>query len=99
MGILEGSRMLVSPPIYISSNGDCWRLVTDEASHRVLVRHEANAASGGRVTDMDASAFLQMGGSGPEFVAVRAALEQAGDGRQHGGGAGVRLCDRALSPG
>ncbi len=67
--------MLVSPPLYSSSNGDRWRLVTDEATRRVLVRHEANAASGGRVTDMEAADFLRIAGAGPEHVAVRAAIE------------------------
>lgn len=67
--------MLVSPPLYSSSNGDRWRLVTDEATRRVLVRHEANAASGGRVTDMEAADFLRIAGPGPEHVAVRAAIE------------------------
>ena len=67
--------MLVSPPLYSSSNGDRWRLVTDEATRRVLVRHEANAASGGRVTDMEAADFLRIAGPGPEHVAIRAAIE------------------------
>jgi hypothetical protein len=36
--------------IYRSANGDRWLLMTDTASGRKFVRHEANQSSGGRVT-------------------------------------------------
>jgi hypothetical protein len=58
-------------PIYRSANGDCWSLMADIASCRKFVRHEANPSSGGHVTDTDVEAFLAIGGSGPEFVALR----------------------------
>ena len=67
---------MTSPPelLYDSANGDRWLLVRD-AGDRVLVRHEANPASGGRVTETEATVFLQRGGPGPEHAAVRAALD------------------------
>jgi hypothetical protein len=57
--------------LYRSGNGDCWSLMTDAASGRRFVRHEANPSSGGHVTDTDVEAFLAIRGSGPEFVALR----------------------------
>lgn len=57
--------------LYRSSNGDCWRLISDAASGRTFVRHEPNVASGGRITETDVEEFLEIGGSGPEFVALR----------------------------
>jgi hypothetical protein len=46
--------------------GDRWQLVRDSETGRVFVRHEANRASGGRVTDVEIGAFLGAGGLGPE---------------------------------
>jgi hypothetical protein len=57
--------------IYRSANGDRWLLMTDTGSGRTFVRHEANRSSGGRVTDTDVEDFLDIGGSGPEFSALR----------------------------
>ena len=51
--------------LYRSANGDRWLLVRDD-SGRVFVRHEANAASGGTVTDSEIAEFLTQGGLGPE---------------------------------
>jgi hypothetical protein len=51
--------------LYRSANGDRWSLVR-ELSGRVFIRHEANAPSGGRVSDLDVGAFLSQGGHGPE---------------------------------
>lgn len=48
-----------------SANGDRWSLVTDTASGRKVVRHEANQSSGGHVTDTEVDDFLAVGGSGP----------------------------------
>lgn len=66
--------------IYRSQNGDAWRLVRDTASGRVLVRHEANASSGGRITDMGVEEFLSQGGSGPEYVALRRLMAEPANG-------------------
>ncbi len=63
--------------IYKSENGDCWRLIQDTPSGRVLVRHEANLSSGGHVTDMDVEEFLSRGGSGPEHVALQSLLKKS----------------------
>jgi hypothetical protein len=52
--------------LYQSANGDRWCLVHDSAGGRVFVRHEPNLASGGRISDIDISAFLGQGGQGPE---------------------------------
>ena len=51
--------------LYRSANGDRWLLVRDDSS-RVFVRHEANPASGGTVTDSEIAEFLTQGGLGPE---------------------------------
>ncbi|HYE48611.1 MAG TPA: hypothetical protein VEB20_03400 [Azospirillaceae bacterium] len=51
--------------LYRSANGDCWHLVLDATAGRVFVRHEANPASGGQVTDIEVAAFLAAG-QGPE---------------------------------
>ena len=62
--------------IYRSSNGDRWRLVNDTTTKRVFVRHEANPASGGSVTDTDIDDFLSVGGSGPEYAALQRLLDR-----------------------
>jgi hypothetical protein len=66
--------------IYRSANGDRWLLMTDIASGRRVVRHEGNQSSGGRVTDMDVEDFLNIGGSGPEFSALRNLIGQTSEG-------------------
>ncbi len=50
--------------VYKSSNGDRWHLARDGG--RLFVRHEANLASGGRVSDIDIAAFLAGGEDRPE---------------------------------
>jgi hypothetical protein len=65
--------------IYRSANGDCWSLMTDRVSGRKFVRHEANPSSGGHLTDTDVEGFLAIGGSGPEFVALRDMLTPSSD--------------------
>jgi hypothetical protein len=67
-------------PIYRSANGDRWSLMTDTASGRKFVRHEANQSSGGHVTDTDVDDFLAVAGSGPEFAALRNLIGQTSDG-------------------
>jgi catechol 2,3-dioxygenase-like lactoylglutathione lyase family enzyme len=65
--------------IYRSANGDRWTLIRDTNSGRRLVRHEANPSSGGKVTETDVEAFLSIGGSGPEFAALRRLLDRPTD--------------------
>jgi hypothetical protein len=57
---------ILSRQLYRSSNGDRWLLVRDPAAGRVFVRHEANLASGGQITDAEIGNFLTEGGTGPE---------------------------------
>ena len=52
--------------LYRIANGDCWRLVSDPGSGWVFVRHEPNASSGGRASDIEVGDFLVRGGRGPE---------------------------------
>jgi hypothetical protein len=52
--------------LYRSPNGDQWHLVREAETGRVLVRHKANASSGGRVTEIDIGTFLGPGAQGPE---------------------------------
>jgi hypothetical protein len=52
--------------LYRSPNGDQWHLVREAETGRVLVRHEANPSSGGRVTEFDIGTFLGAGARGPE---------------------------------
>lgn len=66
--------MLSSTDIYRSQNGDIWRLIRDDESGKVTVRHEANPSSGGHITDMSIAAFLSRDGSGPEYAAARELL-------------------------
>jgi hypothetical protein len=60
--------------LYRSSNGDTWSLVRDPATGSAFVRHQANAPSGGQVTDVDLGAFL----SGPESPEHEALLRTIG---------------------
>jgi hypothetical protein len=55
--------------LYRSPNGDSWFLVRDPATGSAFVRHQANAPSGGQVTDIDLGAFLSGPGS-PEHEAL-----------------------------
>jgi hypothetical protein len=56
--------------IYSSPNGDRWLLASDSDSGRVFIKHEANASSGGQVTDSDIGAFLTRGPRNPEHQAL-----------------------------
>ena len=60
--------------IYRSQNGDVWHLLREAPSARVLVRHTANAGSGGRVTDLPVEDFLAINDAGLEHVALRTLL-------------------------
>ncbi len=56
--------------LHVSSNGDHWFLVCDPTDGRSFIRHEANPASGGHVTDIGLSAFLAADRGGPEHGAL-----------------------------
>jgi hypothetical protein len=57
--------------LYSSSNGDRWLLCRDRDTDRVFVRHEPNAPSGGRVSDIDIGTFLSRGPLNPEHQALQ----------------------------
>ena len=52
--------------LYNSANGDSWDLVRESGSGRVFVRHEPNASSGGRASEIEVGRFLTQGGHGPQ---------------------------------
>jgi hypothetical protein len=52
--------------LYSSANGDRWYLVRDLGSGGVFIRHEPNAPSGGRTSNIGIGEFLTPGGHGPE---------------------------------
>lgn len=74
LGAMEKAAPMVRE-IYRSSNGDRWQLIRNEAGHR-FVRHEANASSGGNVTDTELGAFLSSHGAGPETEVLRRMLRE-----------------------
>jgi hypothetical protein len=53
----------------VSANGDTWCLARDPATGKAFVRHQANAPSGGQVTDIGLGAFLS-GPRNPEYEAL-----------------------------
>jgi len=55
--------------LYRSPNGDTWFLARDPETGLAFVRHQANAPSGGQVTDIELGAFLSASGS-PEHEAL-----------------------------
>jgi hypothetical protein len=56
--------------LYGSPNGDGWFLGRDPATEEVFVRHEPNAPSGGRPSDIEIGAFLSRGQRNPEHQAL-----------------------------
>lgn len=65
---------------YSSSNGDRWQLVTDAESGQHMVRHEPNASSGGRASEVEVPEFLSRSGNTPQGEALRALLDEKGQG-------------------
>jgi hypothetical protein len=59
--------------LYRSPNGDTWFLARDPATGTAFVRHQANAPSGGHVTDIELGAFLS-GPQNPEREALLRAI-------------------------
>jgi hypothetical protein len=55
--------------LYRSPNGDTWFLARHPATGTAFVRHQANAPSGGHVTDIELGAFLS-GPRNPEHEAL-----------------------------
>ncbi|WP_375410976.1 hypothetical protein [uncultured Methylobacterium sp.] len=57
--------------LYASPNGDRWHLVRATDGGDVFVRHTANEASGGHVTDVAIPVFLGHDRHGPEHQELR----------------------------
>jgi hypothetical protein len=64
-----GPQRAETRQLYRSPNGDIWFLARDPATGSAFVRHQANAPSGGQVTDIELGAFLS-GPGGPEHEAL-----------------------------
>lgn len=62
--------------IHNSENGDRWMLIQEFGSSHAIVRHAANPASGGQITDTPTDKFLSRGHSGPEHAALRRILAE-----------------------
>jgi hypothetical protein len=60
--------------LYRSPNGDAWFLARHPTTGLAFVRHQANASSGGQVTDFEIGAFL----SGPRHPEQDALLRLIG---------------------
>jgi hypothetical protein len=56
--------------LYASSNGDRWSLVRDAVNQEVCVKHEPNAASGGKPSYIPIGEFLRHAAHGPEHTAL-----------------------------
>jgi hypothetical protein len=70
------AMILSATQIYASSNGDRWTLLFDRGSGGLIVQHEANPSSGGKLTRESVEAFLAHEGPGPEYTALKALLRQ-----------------------
>jgi hypothetical protein len=64
-----GPQRAETRQLYRSPNGDSWFLARDPATGSAFVRHQANAPSGGQVTDIELGAFLS-GPRNPEHDAL-----------------------------
>jgi hypothetical protein len=56
--------------LYSSPNGDKWLLSRDPTTGNVFVRHQANAPSGGKRTDIEIGKFLSGEQRNPEHQAL-----------------------------
>jgi hypothetical protein len=67
--------------LYNSPNGDRWFLCRDPSTGEVFVRHEPNAPSGGRASDVAIGPFLSRGERNPEHQALLRLIGTLLDGR------------------
>jgi hypothetical protein len=65
--------------LYNSPNGDRWTLCRN-AAEKLVVCHQPNQGSGGHASETDVNVFLSFGGHGPEYQALKKALEVYGKG-------------------
>jgi hypothetical protein len=73
-GAALGPQRAEMRQLYRSRNGDTWFLARDPVTGSAFVRHQANAPSGGQVTDIELGAFL----SGPQSPEHEALLRLVG---------------------
>jgi hypothetical protein len=64
--------------IYASPNGDRWFLSQDAAGEFVVI-HQANVASGGRVSTVTLRTFLRIDEQSPQNQALRALIQELVD--------------------
>ena len=64
--------------LYTSSSGDRWFLCRN-GDEQIFVMHEPNAASGGKPSQSDLSAFLASENRGPEHQALRSLIGELVD--------------------
>lgn len=57
---------MLTRQLYASPDGDRWDLMRSREGGLAFVRHSANEASGGTVTDIDLGSFLALGPDNPE---------------------------------
>ena len=76
---LEASRIPEPVEFAVSSNGDTWLLCPAEGDSPALVEHRANAPSGGAITRISVTAFLEERPAGPQHDALRALLRGQAD--------------------
>src|SRR3954451_17576852 len=69
--VSEGARPSPEQVVYRSSNGDCWHLVREPGSERMLVRHQPNRASGGSSSLICVEDFLAEGHSPQQEALLR----------------------------
>jgi hypothetical protein len=66
----------VGRAFYESSNGDRWLVVRDGESGDIFVRHEPNAASGGRPADTEFASFMDRYSETPQAKALRELIDR-----------------------
>jgi hypothetical protein len=81
--VSQEAGTLSEQELYRSSNGDCWYLVREPGSERMLVRHQPNRASGGRSSLICIENFLAEGHTPQQEALLRVVggnREQSRDG-------------------
>jgi hypothetical protein len=66
--------------LYSSPNGDRWILCHDANTHRVFIKHEPNAPSGGHISEIEIGTFLSRGPLNPEHKALLRLIATLTDG-------------------
>jgi hypothetical protein len=56
--------------LYRSASGDRWCLAHETVTRHLFIKHEANASSGGQLTNIELGDFPGTGGQSPEHQAL-----------------------------